>query len=398
MEKLALTGAANRNARMNHGDIHALHYATRKPVRLRWEDGIVVSLEPGDASLSGGVWLAPALFDPQVNGYGGVDFQQDGLTLDQLLSAVRQLRRDGCARILYTLITDEWPRILARVRHVRQLREQSAELRHGIAGFHIEGPFLSAEPGFKGAHNAEVMRDATTADIEDLRAATGDDPVLLTLAPERGGALDAIRIATSLGMKVSLGHTNASADVMRAAVSSGATAFTHLGNALPQQLDRHDNVLWRVVDTPGLVAGIIPDTIHVSPMLFRLLHRALPPERIYYTTDAMSAAGAPPGRYTIGAMELEVGADQIVRLPGKTNFAGSALKPIEGVFRAAKMLARPWQDVWDHFSVRPAQLMGLGEPLAPGQPADFCRLAFDADLRLKNLDTFVGGESPRTAS
>lgn len=379
---------------MNHGEAIAMHYATRQPVRLAWSDGVVTALEPARKAPED-AWLAPALFDPQVNGYGGVDFQRDQLTDDELLAATRRLRRDGCARVLYTLITDEWPRILARVRHVRDRRARNAELRHAIAGFHIEGPFLSAVPGFKGAHNADVMRDATPRDIEELRAAAGDDPVLLTLAAERTGALDAIQAAVSLGIKVSLGHTNASAETMERAVRAGATAFTHLGNALPQQLDRHDNVIWRVADTPGLVAGIIPDTIHVSPLLFRLLHRALPPARIYYTTDAMSAAGAPPGRYTIGSLELEVGADQIVRLPGKTNFAGSALKPIEGVFRAAQMLGRSWRDVWDHFSVRAAKLMSLGEPLAPGQPADFCVLRLEDNGPLKSIETIVRGE--RTA-
>ncbi len=378
---------------MSSGELHARHYATGQPVRLRWKDGLFESIEATAKTPAENVWLAPALFDPQVNGYGGVDFQQDQLTEDQLFAATRQLRRDGCARILYTLITDEWPRILSRVRHVRDLRARNAELHHAIAGFHIEGPFLSAEPGFKGAHNADVMRDATPRDIEELRAAAGDDPVLLTLAAERAGALETIHVAVSLGIKVSLGHTNASAETMARAVRAGATAFTHLGNALPQQLDRHDNVIWRVADTPGLVAGIIPDTIHVSPMLFRLLHRALPPERIYYTTDAMSAAGAPPGRYTIGSMELEVGADQIVRLPGKTNFAGSALKPIEGVFRAAQMLGRSWRDVWDHFSLRATKLMGLGEPFAPGQPADFCVLRTNAAGDVPNVQTFVLGGS-----
>jgi N-acetylglucosamine-6-phosphate deacetylase len=372
---------------MNHGELHAWHYATRQPVKLRWRDGVVVACEPTEVKPPENVWLAPALLDPQVNGYGGVDFQRDGLTAGQLHSAARQLRRDGCARILLTLITDEWRALLARLRHLKALRDADDELRHAIAGWHIEGPFLSAEPGFKGAHNAGVMCDPTTANIAELRAATAGDPVLLTLAPERHGALDAIRAAVALGMKVSLGHTNASADVLRAAVEAGATCFTHLGNALPQQLDRHDNVLWRVFDTPGLTVGIIADTIHVSPMLFRTMHRALPAERIYYTTDAMSAAGAPPGRYTIGPMELEVGADQIVRLPGRTNFAGSALRPIEGVFRAAKMLGREWQDVWDHFSVRAARLMDLGEPLAPGQPADFCVVRTGGDA--PEVETFA---------
>ena len=93
----------------------------------------------------------------------------------------------------------------------------------------------------------------------------------------------------------------------------------------------------------------------------------------------MSAAGAPPGRYTIGAIELEVGADQIVRQPGKPNFAGSALKPIDGITRAAQMLGKSWREVWPHLSTCPAELMGLRNAIAAGQPADFCVVKAGAD-------------------
>ena len=357
---------------MHHGEICGRHFATGHPLRVRWRDGVITeaSHAPGDAD---GPWLAPTLVDLQINGYGGVDFQRDDhLTEEQLLSAARQLRRDGCGRFFFTLITDEWPAIMARVRRTKAIREAHPELRAALVGWHIEGPFLSPEVGFKGAHNPAVMRDATDADLRELRAATGTDPVLLTLAPERNGSLEAIRLAVSLGIVVSLGHTNASAETIRAAVAAGARGFTHLGNGIPQQLDRHDNILWRVFDTPGLTPSLIPDTHHVSPLLFRHVHRALPAERISYTTDAMSAAGAPPGRYTIGAIELEVGADQIVRQPGKPNFAGSALKPIDGITRAAQMLGKSWREVWPHFSTCPAELMGLRNEIAVGQPADFC--------------------------
>src|SRR6185369_13552349 len=131
------------------------------------------------------------------------------------------------------------------------------------------------------------------------------------------GALEAIRLAASHGIKISLGHTNASADVLARAVAAGAVGFTHLGNGCPRELDRHDNIVWRVFETPGLLVSLIPDRIHVSPPLFRLIHRVLAAESIYYVSDAMSGAGMPPGRYKLGGLELEVGADQVVRQPGK---------------------------------------------------------------------------------
>jgi N-acetylglucosamine-6-phosphate deacetylase len=378
---------------MSEAALHAWHYRTRQPVEIRWRDGVITSVRAAEPDRASRVWIAPGLVDLQINGFGGIDFQQDNLTREQLLSAVRQLRASGCPRFLLTLITDEWSRLTNRLRHLREVREQSEELRAAITGWHIEGPFLSSQPGYCGAHNPSAMRDPTAERIRELRALTGTDATLLTLAPERAGALEAIALAVSSGMRVSLGHTNASAQVLRDARQAGATGFTHLGNACPRELDRHDNILWRVFEAKGLFASLIPDRIHVSPSLFRLAHRLLDESSIYYTTDAMAAAGAPPGRYRLGRAEFDVGEDQIVRQPGQSNFAGSALKPIDGVFRAAEMLGQTWNDVWDRFSLRPAQWMGLNCDLSPGNEASFCVLHLDgAANQLVNLQVFFRGK------
>jgi N-acetylglucosamine-6-phosphate deacetylase len=289
-----------------------------------------------------------------------------------LLRAARGLRADGCAHFLLTLITDDWRALTARLRRIVALRAQSPELQSAIAGWHIEGPFLSPEPGFHGAHDPTLMLDPKAEHIQELREATGREPLLLTMAPERRGAIEAIQLATSRGIRVSLGHTNASAEVLAHATRAGATMFTHLANGCPRELDRHDNIVLRAFETSGLTVSLIPDRIHVSPPLFRLLHRALGNDRIVYTTDAMAAAGAKPGKYTIGKLHVEVGDDQIVRQPGKTNFAGSALKPKDGVFRAAAMTNCPWQEAWSRFSETPARLMGLRCELAAGARATFC--------------------------
>jgi N-acetylglucosamine-6-phosphate deacetylase len=355
---------------MNSGELHAFHYATRKPVRVTWHSGQIVAITEVEAKPDKNIWIAPPLFDLQINGYAGVDFQQDNVSEQELLCAVHGLRRDGCTRFLLTLITDEWQRLLARLSRLRALRETSSELREAIVGWHIEGPFLSDKPGFCGAHNPARMIDPKPEHIHELRSVTGDDRVLMTIAPERVGALEAIQLASSLGMRVSLGHTDASAPTLQRAVAAGATGFTHLTNGCPRELDRHDNIVWRVCDTEGLAVSFIADGIHVPLMPFRALHKAVSGP-IYYTTDAMAAAGAGPGRYRLGELELEVGADQIVRQPGKTNFAGSALAPIEGVFRATKMLNCPWQECWRRFSEVPARFMGLENELRAGA-SSFC--------------------------
>ncbi len=371
---------------MSEGELSAWHYSSRRPICVRWRDGVITRIDEAETAPAADRWIAPTLFDLQINGYGGVDFQQDDLTAEHLLSAVRQLRAAGCRRFLLTLITDEWPRLTARLRHFRLLRAQSKELTAAIAGWHVEGPFLSAAPGFAGAHNPAVMCDPLPEHILELRTISGDDPVLLTLSPERSGAIKAIELAVRRGIKVSLGHTNAPAQTLAQAVTAGATGFTHLGNGCPRDLDRHDNILWRVFETPGLTVSLIPDQIHVSPPLFRLVHRLIASDSLYYTTDAMSAAGMPSGRYKLAKMELEVGIDQIVRQPGSPLFAGSALRPVEGVFRAAHMLGRPWQEVWRCFSETPARFMGFRNELTAGQPVDFCVLKVAEGNRFLELE------------
>ena len=377
---------------MDTGEISAWDFATRQPMRVRWAGGVITHLDAAPHLPPPILWLAPALFEVQINGYAGVDFQRDNLTTDDLLHATRRLRDAGCAKFLLTLITDDWASLTARLRHLRAMRAKSPELQSAIAGWHLEGPFLSSKTGFHGAHDPTLMLDPKPEHIRELRLLTGNDPLLLTLSPERLGSIEAIKLAASLGIKISLGHTDATAEMLARAVQAGATMFTHLGNGCPRELDRHDNILWRVVETTGLTPSVIPDGIHVSPALFRLQHRALG-NSLLYTSDAMAAAGAPPGKYTIGKLSVEVGADQIVRQPGQTNFAGSALRPVDGVFRAAETLSCPWQEAWARYSAVPAQLMGINHGLAVGQPATFCLLKTAGSGALLDLQTYWNGRS-----
>ncbi len=372
--------------------VHARHYATGEPVLISWAAHQITAIQPCRTSeISPLPWIAPPLVDLQVNGFAGIDFQQDNLTADALLRAIEGLNQAGCARFFLTLITDEWDRLLRRLQDLHRLRSHHPELSNAIAGWHIEGPFLSGETGYRGAHDPEFISDPSTPQIQQLRAAVSEEPLLLTLAPERPGAIEAIQTAVELGCMVCLGHTNASSPILDRACRAGAAGFTHLGNACPQLLDRHDNILWRVLDLPGIHVSLIPDAIHVSPPFFRLLHRLLHPARILYISDATAAAGAPPGSYNLGRLEIQVGADQIVRQPGQPNFAGSALRPIDGVFRAAQMLNVSWREVWDRFSVQPAAFAGMDVALRVGGPADFCLLGFEG-ATLSKLGLFRGGQ------
>lgn len=280
---------------------------------------------------------AARFFDLQVNGFGGVDFQ--GLpTLPEVNLACRRLREASMHRVLATFITDHPEAFERRLALFEAHRLEDPLVAETIVGYHLEGPYLSAEPGYRGAHAAVLMRDPDWSAFERQQKAAGGRIRLVTLAPERKGSAEFIRRATGSGVRVSLGHTNASDLHIDAAIRAGATLCTHLGNGCPAELHRHDNIIQRLLARDELTACFIPDGIHLPPQVLRNLVRAKPPGKVILTTDAMSAAGAGPGRYTLGKMELEVGGDGVVRLPGSPYFAGSALRLDRGVENAAQWL------------------------------------------------------------
>ena len=139
------------------------------------------------------------------------------------------------------------------------------------------------------------------------------------------GSPEFIRHLVASGVTASIGHSNAGDAAIDAAVAAGLTMCTHVGNGVPQQMHRHDNIIQRLLARDELTAVFIPDGIHLPPATLRNFVRAKPRAQVLFTTDCMAAAGAPSGRYTIGHIEVEAGVDGVVREPGKPNFAGSSL-------------------------------------------------------------------------
>ena len=297
------------------------------------------------------------LFDLQVNGFGGIDFQSESAP-SALHAACLRLLECGMERILATFITDSPDALRGKLRAFEACRRQDPLLARCVVGYHLEGPYLSAETGYRGAHPAEWMKDPDWAEFESFQEAGGGLVRLVTIAPERQGSAAFMEKAVRSGVRVSLGHTNAGEADIDSAIASGATLCTHLGNGCPENLPRHHNVIQRLLARDELTACLIPDGIHLPPFVLRNLFRAKPPGKVILTTDAMSAAGAGPGRYRLGRVELEVGADQVVRMPGAPNFAGSALRLDDGVRRAARWLGIPEEEARRMASEVPALALG----------------------------------------
>jgi N-acetylglucosamine-6-phosphate deacetylase len=275
--------------------------------------------------------MLPSLFDIQVNGFAGVDFQKPGLSGAELRRAVDGLAAHQTRRFFLTLITDSLDALEQKFANLERLRAADRSAGEAVCGYHLEGPWMSAEPGFNGVHEARHMIRPDARAFERLQRAAGGNIRLVTLAPELPGSTELIRAVVDSGAEVSLGHTGAEAADIDAAVEAGARFCTHLGNGVPLALHRHDNVVQRLLARDELIAFFIPDGIHLRPWVLKNFFRAKPAGKALFTTDCMAAAGAPAGQYTLGSFTLEVGEDRVVRQPGQRNFAGSALCPDEGV-------------------------------------------------------------------
>jgi N-acetylglucosamine-6-phosphate deacetylase len=262
--------------------------------------------------------------DLQVNGYAGVDFNRDDLAEADLHAACQRLRDDGVAGVLATIITDELPRMTARLRRIADIRERDRLVRDVIWGIHIEGPFINETPGYTGAHPLEAVRPADVETMKRLLNAAGGLTRLVTLAPERDPGMKVIRHLVRQKIAASAGHCNPSSDELRAAIDAGLSMFTHLGNGCPMVLDRHDNIIQRVLALrERLTICFIADGVHIPPAALGNYVRLAGIERSIVVTDAISAARLGPGRYPLGSQTVEIGEDLIARSPDGSHFVGS---------------------------------------------------------------------------
>ena len=264
--------------------------------------------------------------DLQVNGYGGVDFNQDALTGEQLHTACERLAADGVSGILATIITDHIEVMAHRLSTLVKLRERDDLAQRLIVGLHIEGPFLNEQPGYRGAHPADAIHPANADEMKRLLDAAGGLTRIATLAPERDPGFQVTRLLAAQRIVVSAGHCDPTLDQLRAAIDAGVTMFTHVGNGCPMQLHRHDNIIHRALSLHDkLWLCFIADGAHVPfPALGNYL-RSAGLERCIVVTDAIAPAGLGPGRYTISRWEVDVGEDLVVWAPDRSHLIGSAI-------------------------------------------------------------------------
>jgi N-acetylglucosamine-6-phosphate deacetylase len=269
--------------------------------------------------------VTPGLFDLQVNGFAGVDFNDAAITAQALDRALEAMRRTGVTLCLPTIITAREDALEARFKGLDRAVGASRLGRAMCPGYHLEGPFLNPAEGYRGCHPRDAMRAADAGLIARLEAGLSRPILLITLAPEIEGAIDLIRSASARRKVVAIGHSSATGEVLALAVAAGLQLSTHLGNGVLRTQHKFDNTIFAQLAEDRLSADFIADGIHVPPHALRVMLRAKSIERSILVTDAVSAAAAPAGIHPFAGFTVERDADGAVHLPGEATLAGSSL-------------------------------------------------------------------------
>ncbi|HEY5057342.1 MAG TPA: N-acetylglucosamine-6-phosphate deacetylase [Acidobacteriaceae bacterium] len=350
------------------------------------DEGMIASIEPDAASADETATIATAFFDIHVHGAAGADVM-DG-SREAIARVGGFLAKHGVGHFLATTVTapvDATLRALAGIADAieatqREGTDHNSVVRGKPVGIHLEGPFLSHAK--RGVHPAAEVQKPSVELFERFQQAARGHIKLMTVAPEAEGATELIAHATAQGVRVSIGHSDATAAEARAGIRAGAVSATHTFNAMRRLDHREPGIAGAVLDGRELYAELICDGIHLAPEFVRLWWRAKGPQsngtaRAILVTDGISATGEPDGDYLLGGLEVTVVNGRcllkIDLAAGKETLAGSVLTMDRAVANLQEFTGATLEAAVHAASRNPARMLGmeaLGE-VAIGQPASF---------------------------
>jgi N-acetylglucosamine-6-phosphate deacetylase len=367
------------------------------PVEIVVAGGRVEAVGPLTAAAAGPTVGGPdclvteGFLDLQVNGFAAVDFNRPALTAEELARATQAMWRSGVTQFLPVVMTAPIKNMVGALSAMARARAEQPMLRRAIPGIHLEGPFLAPEDGPRGAHPAASIRDPDWDLFRQFQDAAAGLIRLVTIAPERPGAIGLIWQLRQAGIVVGIGHSDAKEAEIDQAVEAGAQLSCHLGNGAHAMLPRHRNYIQKQLATDALMASLITDGHHLPSYVVKNMIRCKGLDRVILVTDAMAAAAAPPGTYRLGDVLAEVGPDGYVRLPGTPYLAGSALTMDRAVENAARFADLSLDDALRLANRQPRRLFpDLDVGTAPGKRADLVVLREGPPLSV--VATIVEGE------
>ncbi|MGI6401445.1 MAG: N-acetylglucosamine-6-phosphate deacetylase [Thermoguttaceae bacterium] len=359
-------------------------YDTLEFVTVEVTDDKIVSVEaaPPDTKTST-PWIAPGLFDIQVNGAVGHELSSATLTKEGVIEVLQKMLRDGVFRCCLTLTTNAPATMIQSSKTIADALEERPEYRSIVWGIHLEGPFISTAEGAAGAHPKQYCVPYSEELIRKIQEAARGLVKLVTLSPEYPNVGDFTRFLRNEGIVVAIGHTNADGSQLDEAVGAGATLSTHLSNATQYLLPKWENYFFGQLADDRLCASVIADGFHISPQLLRAIVRTKGLERLILISDQSPLAGFPPGKYSTELCDLEIQPNGKVTLAGDPNLLACASFPVSnGVANVATIEDLPLASVYPLATTSPARLLnapkfssGDGDFLQPGGLADF--LLFD---------------------
>ena len=354
-------------------NLQAIHYATNQAVSIRIDGGVIRAIEPLALAAVDLPIAAPGLVDLQINGYAGEDFNSAPIADGALEQATRLLWREGVTTFFPTVITTADDAICAAMQSIVRACETDLATGRGVVGIHLEGPFISAEDGPRGAHPREHVRSPDWDMFRRWQDAAAGRIRIVTLSPEWPEAPDFIRRCVASGVRISIGHTAATPEQIRIAVQAGARLSTHLGNGAHLVLARHPNYLWEQLAQDELWTTLIADGFHLPDQVLKVVMK-VKGERAMLISDAVALAGMPPGSYStpVGGQVVLTPQGRLHLAENEKLLAGSAQMLLEGIEHLVNVGLTTLSQAWDMASVRPARFMDLpqGGGLAPGAPAD----------------------------
>jgi len=362
-------------------ELKGRRYDNSEPVCIQVEGGRIASVTPitPEEDVSQWPYIAPGLFDLQINGFGGVWFSKLGLTADEVIQTLEPHFKFGITRMCPTLITNSHEALLSGFSALRGACEREEWVDAMVPGFHLEGPFISKEDGPRGAHPLKQVRPADWEEFRVLQEAAGGRICLVTLAAESEGAVEFIKHAVEADITISIGHTAAEPEQIAAAVDAGATLSTHLGNGAHGQIRRHPNYIWEQLGDSRLYASIISDGHHLPASVVRSFIQTKSTMRTIITCDASGLAGCPPGVYTLDSGNVEVLEDGNIVIAGQRQLlAGSGSATHSCVANAIEMAGVSLQQAFDMAGQNPSHLLGFEVVrLQRGSRADLVLFHYD---------------------
>jgi N-acetylglucosamine-6-phosphate deacetylase len=328
-----------------------------------------------------GQLLVPGFIDAQVNGGGGLLFNDDP-TVETIAAIARAHRRFGTTGFLPTLISDDLDVVATAIEAVREAIARGVP---GVLGIHVEGPFLNAER--RGVHDASKLR-ALDGEAVKLLTRLHGGVTMVTLAPERTTPAY-IRQLSEAGVIVSAGHTNATFAELQPAFAAGLRGFTHLFNAMSPLGNREPGAVGAALAHDASWCGLIVDGHHVHPEVMKLALRAKRHDRFLLVSDAMPSVGAEKKDFVLNGRPITVADNRCVDPEGR--LAGADLDMATAVRNAVSMLGLDVADAVRMASINAAEFLGLRDVgrIAPGQRANLVRL--DGDLQV--IETWIDGRS-----